>query len=111
MDLKQENTEGHLKILSDSSFCINTIRNYTIDPTSYKHDLHKDLLHLTDQLLRARDREHLRTHVGKVKSHTDIEYNGSADSAARAVVDGEVVLDITFDEADPPSGAFTHGHK
>ena len=53
--LKQENTKGHLRILTDNSFCINTIRNYTIDPTSYKHHLHKDLLHLTDQLLRARD--------------------------------------------------------
>ncbi len=47
--LRQENTEGHLKILTDTSFCINTIRNNTIDPASYKHHLHKDLLHLTDQ--------------------------------------------------------------
>jgi ribonuclease HI len=30
--LKQENTENHMSILTDSSFCINTIRNYTIDP-------------------------------------------------------------------------------
>ena len=29
--LKQENTKGILKILTDNSFCINTIRNYTID--------------------------------------------------------------------------------
>jgi hypothetical protein len=35
--LERENTESHLKILTDSSFCINTIRNYTIDPPSYKH--------------------------------------------------------------------------
>ena len=53
--LIHENIEGHLKILTDSPFCINTIRNYTICPTSYKHHLHKDLLHLTDQLLQARD--------------------------------------------------------
>ena len=53
--LIQENTKSHLKILRDRSFCINTIRNYTIDPTSYKHYLRKDLLYLTDQLLRARD--------------------------------------------------------
>jgi hypothetical protein len=79
-----------------------TIRNYTIDPTCYKHYLHKEPLHLADQLLRARDTKQLQTHVGKVKSHTDIEYNESADSAARLLVDGEVPPDITFDEADPP---------
>ncbi len=50
--LRQENTEIHLKILNDSSFCIDTIRNYIIDPASYKHYLHKDLLHLSDKLLR-----------------------------------------------------------
>ena len=38
--LRMENTEGYLKILTDSSFCINTIRNYTIDPASYKNHLH-----------------------------------------------------------------------
>jgi hypothetical protein len=53
--LRREDTQGHLKILTDSSFCINTIRNYAIDPSSYNHHLHKDILHLTDQLLRARD--------------------------------------------------------
>jgi hypothetical protein len=46
----------------------------------------------------------LKTHIGKVKSHTDIEYNEAADKAARAVVDGKASLDITFDEADPPVG-------
>jgi ribonuclease HI len=39
--LRQKNTKGHLKILTDNSFCINTIRNYTIDPASYKHHIHK----------------------------------------------------------------------
>jgi ribonuclease HI len=43
-----ENTKGHLKILTDISFCINTIRNYTIDPASYNNRVHKDLLDLTD---------------------------------------------------------------
>jgi len=33
-----------------------------------------------------------------------VEYNETADKAARAVVDGEHTLDITFDEADPPIG-------
>jgi len=70
--LRTENTEEHLSILTDSSFCINTVRNYTIDPASYNNNLHKDLLHLTDQLLRTREMKHLKTHIGKVKSHTGI---------------------------------------
>jgi hypothetical protein len=102
--LTQENTEGHLKILTNILFCISTLRNYTIDPESYQHHLHRDLLHLTDQLLCARDTKHLQSHIGKVKSHTDIEYNESADSVAGAVVDGEYPPDVIFDEADPPIG-------
>ena len=35
----------------------------------------------------------------------NIEYNEAADTAARAVVDGDVPSDITFDEADPPIGS------
>ncbi len=101
---KRENTDDHLNILTDSSFFINTIRSYTTDPASYKSHLHKDLLHLTDQLLRARDIKHLKTHSGKVKSHTDIEYNEATDTAATTVVDGEAPPKITFDEADPPIG-------
>jgi ribonuclease HI len=99
--LRQENTNSHLKILAGSSFCINTIKNYIIDPTSYKHPLHKDFLHLTDQLLRARNTKQMQTYIEKVKSHTDIKYNESADTAARAVLDGVVPPDITFDEEDP----------
>jgi ribonuclease HI len=102
--LRTENTEEDLHILTDSSFCINTIRNYTIDPASYNTHLHKDLLHLTDQLLRTREKKNLKTHIGKVKSHTDIEYNEAADKAARQVVEGEATPDITFEEADPPVG-------
>ncbi len=45
--LRQDITEGHLDILTDNLFCINTIRNYTIDLASYNHHLHKDLLYLT----------------------------------------------------------------
>jgi ribonuclease HI len=102
--LRTDNTEEHLSILTDSSFCINTIRNYTIDPASYNNHLHKDLLKLTGQLLRARESKHLKTHIGKVKSHTEIEYNEAADEAARKVVEGEFPPDIIFDEADPPVG-------
>ena len=111
--LKQENIEDHMSILTDSSFCIKTIRNYTIDPTAYNHHLHKDLLQLTNQLLKDRDSKQLKTHIGKVKSQTDVEYNETADKAARAVVDGEKPPDITFEEADPPmqSGASAHGRK
>ena len=102
--LKHKNTIDHLKIHTQSSFYMNTIRNYTIYPASYKLHLHKDLLHLPDQLERARDTKQLQTHIGEVKSHTDIEYNEAADTAARAVVDGEVPPCSTFDEADPPIG-------
>jgi hypothetical protein len=93
-----------MSILKDSSFCINTIRNYTIDPSTYNHHLYKDLLQLTNQLLKDRDSKHLKTHIGKVKSHTDVECNETADKAARAVVDGENTPDVTFEDADPPIG-------
>jgi len=109
--IRQENAEDHLNILTESSFCINTIRNYTIDTASYKRHINKDLLHHTDQLLRARGAKQLRTHIGKVKSHTDIEYNESADTAARAVVDGDALPNITCDDANPPSGGLRTCHK
>jgi ribonuclease HI len=102
--LKQENTKHHISILTDSSFCINTIRNYTIDPAAYNQHLHKDLLQLTNQLLKDRYHKQLKTHIGKVKSHTDVEYNETADKVARAVVDGDKPPDIIFEEADPPIG-------
>ena len=102
--LQQENTEQHINILTDSSFCINTIRNYTIDPTAYTHHLHKDLRHLTNKLLKARDQKQLKTHIGKVKSHTDVEYNETTDKAARSVVNGDTLPEVTFAEAYPPIG-------
>jgi ribonuclease HI len=102
--LKHENSEDHMSILTDSSFCINTIRNYTIDPAAYKHHLHNDLLQLTSQLLRDRDSKHLKTHIGKVKPHTDVEYNETADKTARAVEDVETASDTIFEKADPLIG-------
>jgi ribonuclease HI len=78
---------------------------------SYKHHLHKDLLHHTDQLQRAKDAKELRTHICKVKSHTIKEENESADTVARAAVDGEASSGITFDDADPLSEAYAPGHK
>ena len=83
-------------ILTNSSFCINTILNYTIDSADYNQHLHKDHLQLINQLLKERDSKQLKTHIGKVKSHTDVEYNEMADTSARAVVDGENTPDITF---------------
>jgi ribonuclease HI len=102
--LKQENTEKHMSILTDSLFCRITIRNYTTDPASYNKHLHKDLLQLTNQLLKDRHHKQLKTRIGKVQSHRDVEYNEAADKAVRAVVDGEHTPDITFEEADPPIG-------
>ncbi len=102
--LRQKNIKNHLKILTDRSFCINTIRSYTIDIAFYKNHLNKDLLHLTDKLLRARYTKQLKTHIGKVKSHTNIENNEEVDSTTRAVVNGDVTPKVTFDEVDPPIG-------
>jgi ribonuclease HI len=100
--LKHENTEDHMSILTDNSSCINIIRNYTTYPAAYNQHLHKDLLQLTNQLLKDRESKQLKPHIGKVKSHTDMEYNETADTAARAVVDGENTTDITFEDTDPP---------
>jgi ribonuclease HI len=58
--LKQENTKNHMSILSDSSFCINTFRNQTIDHAAYNQHLHKGLLQLTNQPLRDRDSKQLK---------------------------------------------------
>ena len=89
----------------DSSFSINTICNYTVDPAFYNQHLHKDLLQLTNQLLKDRlHHKQFKTHIWKENPHTDVEYNETADKVARAVVDGEYTLDITFEEADPPIG-------
>ena len=102
--LKQENTEGNMNILIDTSFCMNAIRNYIVGPAAYNHHLHKDLLQHINQLLIDRDSKQLKTNTGKDKSHTDVEYNETADKVARAVVDGKNTPDITFEDADPPIG-------
>jgi ribonuclease HI len=98
--LKQENIKDNSHILTNSSFCINAIRDYTMDPSAYKQHLQKDLLHITGQLLRGRDVKQIRTHIEKVKSHTDIEYNETSDTAARRVEDGEATPGIVVDDAD-----------
>jgi hypothetical protein len=93
-----------MSILSDISFCINIIRNYTIYPASYNQHIHKGLLQLTNQLLKDKHHKQLKTHIGKVKSQTDVEYNETSDKAARAVLDGEHTPGVTFEDADPPIG-------
>jgi len=54
--------------------------------------------------IQIRDRQGLTTHIGKVKSHTGVTHNDTADAGARGVVDDDVLLDITFTEANPPIG-------
>jgi ribonuclease HI len=90
-----------LRILIDSAFSINTIRNYIIDPLNYKHHPHRDLLMKANNHIQKRDQQGLTTHIGKVKSHTGVTHNDTADAGARGVVDGDVLPDITFTEADP----------
>ena len=47
----------------------------------------------------------------KFKSPTDVKHNETADKAARAVVDGEALPDITFEEADPKPYQQTGTHQ
>ena len=99
----ETNRHNHtLSILTDSAFNFNTIRKYAIDPLSFNHNPHKELLQLADNIIRTRDDMGNNTHIGKVKSHTGVTHNDEADTAARGVVKGQKTLDIFFTEADPP---------
>ena len=100
--LKANKNNHTLSILTDSAFSINTIRKYAIDPLSFDHHPHKELLHLADDIIRTRDNSGYSTHIGKVKSHTGVTHNDEADTAARGVVDGQKTPDIIFTDADPP---------
>jgi ribonuclease HI len=73
--LQQNRTAPQLYILTDSSFCINSMRNYALNPSRYHSHLHEAHLHLTDTLLRERELQGYHTHIWKVKSHTGIRYN------------------------------------
>ena len=42
------------------------------------------------------------THIGKVKSCTEVTHNDEADTAARKVVGGHKTPDIRFTDANPP---------
>ena len=85
--LQQTLEAPNISILTDSSFCINLMRNYSRDPRAYNNHVHRAHLHLNDQTLRSRENKGFKTHIGKVKSHIDITYNEIADKAAKAVVD------------------------
>ena len=102
LDLHKE--ESTLQILTDSAFSINTLRNYAINPLRYTHHTHKDLLAHTNNIIKTRDAKGYTTHIGKVKSHTGVTYNDAADTGACAVVDGDILPDIIFTQADPPLG-------
>jgi ribonuclease HI len=91
-----------IRILADSTFCINTFRNYAIDPLNFTHLLHKDLLHYTKNLNKTRDEQGLITLIRKVKSHTGVAYNDEVDAGARGVVAEDIIPDITLTATDPP---------
>jgi ribonuclease HI len=91
-----------LSILTDSTFDINTIRPYAIDPLIFTHHPHKHLLQLARGIIHTRDNMEYKTHIGKVKSHTGVTRNDEADTAARNVVEGHNTSNIIFTYADPP---------
>ena len=99
--LQQTLEDPCVSILTDSSFCIHTMRNYSRDPSAYNNHVHRAHLHLNDRILRTRENKGYKTHIGKVKSHTGITYNEVADTAAKAVVEETQPHTVEFNEADP----------
>ena len=91
-----------LQILTDSAFSISTLRNYALNPLRYTHHIHKELLAHTNSIIKERDTKGYTTHIGKVKSHAGVKYNDAADTGACGVVDGDILPDIVFAQADPP---------
>jgi len=73
-----------------------------MDPINYKHHPHRELFLQANNLIKTRDHLGLITHVGKVKSHKGVTHNDAADACVRGVVDGDILSDITYTEADPP---------
>jgi hypothetical protein len=102
LSLKSYQDSPKLRILADSDFSINTIRNYTIDPLFYNHHPHRELLLHAKNLIKARDHLGLITHIGKVKSRTSVTRNEAADARARGFAHGDILPDITYTDADPP---------
>ena len=102
--LQQTLEAPNISILMDSSLCINSMRNYSRDPGAYNNHVHRDHLHLNDQILRSRENKGFKTHIGKVKSHIGITYNEIADKAAKTVVDETQPHTLEFKEAYHPIG-------
>ena len=102
--LRESAKDETVQILTDSLFCIYSIRNYIHNPYRYRHHLHKDLIKATTELIKVRDDAGLATHIGKVKSHTGVIYNDAADAAAKDVASQKMPANTVFDELDPPVG-------
>ena len=104
--LERSLTWNHISILTDSAFSINSIRNYCHTPHRYQTNTHRALLHKIHCILRDREVKGLSTHLGKVKSHTNIHYNEVADQGAKSVVMGSAP-DVLYSDDNPS----TTGHR
>ena len=93
-----------IQILTNSAFSINTLRNYAIEPLRNDHHPHKELLRQANTIIKMREENGLLTHIGRVKSHTEVTRNDGADAGVRGVVDGDTLPDIRFTSVDPPIG-------
>jgi hypothetical protein len=93
-----------LSILTYSVFIINTLQKYALDPLSFTHHPHKDLLKLADDIIHTKDTLGYKTHIGQVKSHTGVTHTDEAGKAVRNVVEGHIERDLTFTGGDPPIG-------
>ena len=100
--LETNKHENSLSILTDSTFSINTIPRYAIDPLSFTHHPYKHLLQLTYNIIHSRDDMEYKALIGRVESHTGVTHNDEADTTARDIVEGRKTPDITFSDANPP---------
>ena len=83
---------------------MNIIRKYAIDPLSFTHHPHKNLLQLADDIIHAMDNMGYKTQIDKVKSHTGVTHNDEEDTSTRNVVEGHKAPNIHFTYANPPVG-------
>ena len=102
--LREAQDMPSIQILTDSLFCVHSLRNYIAGPSRYNDHLHRHLIEAATELIRARDEAGMHTHIGKVKSHTDVHYNDVADEAAKDIATQKEEPDMVFDEFDPPRG-------
>jgi len=63
-----------LPVLIDSAFGINKLQKHAMDPLSFIHHPHKDLLKLADNIIHTRDTLEYKTHIVNLnhtrESHT-----------------------------------------